>query len=431
MKWTKQDWINIILLTTLNIIRKLIYIKKWPVGADTFHFLKSCVDHTGSGLFIYDICNFVNVIGLKWIMFIIGLLIIPLFYLFARMILQHRLFANYTTMLLIVTPTFFFWTQWNFIDKNIPAFFWLIVIYMIVLSRDLKEKWQIPLLFIACAGLIYAWDGGWFGCLLGLVIMIIKYWKKYKYYILLFGIITLILFSQKFIHLVKFIFSTERFLIAEMMSPLLLPLTFERILFLLSPLILIFISEIRLRYNKHLILLFLINYMAYIINYRFFIHIIPLFLVLLGLTLTIKSHKYGQKKIANIFLVLMITQLSFAIPAMHHKGEMSDSMVPIFEFINELPNECLVSVWDKGHMFHYYTNKQIMYKASAGRYKEQLDIFINGKDTDCIIVFNQDDLESIETMAKYDKITTPIIDYKIFDKETNNKLIEGYMIQWH
>ena len=61
-------------------------------------------------------------------------------------------------------------------------------------------------------------------------------------------------------------------------------------------------------------------------------------------------------------------------------------------------------MWDSGHIFKYYVrDKKVLYKASPGLWRRQLDTFVDGKPTDCTIFYSDRDVKALAYMLNYDK----------------------------
>ena len=81
---------------------------------------------------------------------------------------------------------------------------------------------------------------------------------------------------------------------------------------------------------------------------------------------------------------------------------MNDAIKQSIEYIDTLPTKCIAGVWSLGHIYQYYTTKEVLFKATSSDYNKQLDYFVYGNEsTDCSIILSDDDMKALLYMNKY------------------------------
>ena len=84
---------------------------------------------------------------------------------------------------------------------------------------------------------------------------------------------------------------------------------------------------------------------------------------------------------------------------------MNDTIKDTMDYVNTLPNDCIVSMWSYGHIYQYYTDKKVLFRASSHTYKEQLDYLVYGnKTSDCVYIWNSLDIKGFDYMVKYGNV---------------------------
>ena len=409
------DWYIVLHLFFLNLSFKLAYIKLFPIGADSFHFLNNANTKFYSGEFLYDISQIMNPITLTIVVFCIGLFIIPLFYAFCRRWIGKP-YATLSTVFLIISPLFFYQTQYNWVDKNNICFIFIIIAYWITFYKTdtLKnEIVRIIVLGLWCLIFNYFWAGFILLPIICYIILLVKYLKEKNKIlsgtIIGLGVLLIILKYKVITGLIAFFTMVpEKFFISELVSPLAMPIKFEY--FILFGLIFALFKPYLVKKYKYLFLLYLMTLMGFIVGYRLSIFFIPIAYLWVGILLS----SYKPIKACIIAIPIIILVLITGQGMYNATQDMSKDMLPIFEHINNDPRHCLISVWDKGYMFEYYTNKQIQFKASGAEYQLNYQYFLNNTPSDCIKVFTDKDIDKFIVMMRYDKLPYNKEDFQIF-----------------
>ena len=430
IKKMNKDIKNLIIITIIAIGLRLLFLTKFPVGVDSFFFLEVARDCSKTGLLIYNLGCVLGEYGLTVFLAAISILTILLFYALCRTKLGESS-SFYASILFALSPLIFSHTRFNMIDKDPMALF-LIICLLIIFFCKIHEWLKLVLLLSVTYVFRYTWDGWIFMFFLVLILFIIKYIKEKQYYLFAFSLGVFVTYIYlEFFQLFK---ATEQYilpssvsykpLITETYTALQVGFLIEYILIAIVGLYLLY----KLKDHLELATAFGISLVFFFITFRFNIFFVPVLYLAYGVmidNINIKEVKY--KYIITIVSAFLILIGGFGI--LIHPSIMSEKMYPVFDYINKQPTDCLINVWDKGHLYNYYTNKTVLFKASSYNYQEQIKYLVDGKATNCTIVFSNEDIAKLNKFVKTANLKIQPKDFYISIHINEFTNINGYYIK--
>jgi len=317
------------------------------------------------------------------------------------MVILWLLTHNKKTMILFsFSPFVYMAYNWALVERNIILMF--LVFVSLYASRQKLAK-NIILQSAVLIGFYYSWSL-WFLWL----VFIVSYAMRE---IVKSGIIKLnykIMSLSVYILIIGAVLIAKRNLIMEILSlqdhiielsPI-LKLYFPEIIFMAVVMIIILVEHYfdKIDYGSYEMTgleLFGMMFALFLRNYVLFV---PFFYVVAGkmFNLDNKNHLSVLMPIAGIAFVCSMPIYmapSFNTPEIHE----------VVKYANAVNESCIAPFWSYGHIVSYYTNKDVIFKASPPADPEpMLDYFVYGNNTECVMVFSRND---IKVMQGYTNIT--------------------------
>ena len=364
-----------------------------------FDFLSYCISYLG-----------ITITACIIIIFFIGSIIFILFILKCDMI--HALFC---LGIFLFMPLSFINTRFTF-DKNIIVMFLLIWFCYSLIER----KHIISIIIILFT--MFIWKG------FPMMVFILLYCLLWDYFIenipdkinlliificcvifllmiktFIVGFLILTSFMQG-IALNKFILETQSFLQYGFFPEILL------IMVIIYDFIrsYSYVQKSQLKFLLLTIILFCCSLYAF----RLWIFVIP-FLI------------YSCSKITYaksfLYVVILISAL-FYIPAYNYVPYDDNNIQNAMSYINRQNTSCIINDWGQGHIYQYYTNKNVYYKGHPSNYKDAINILWNGKNTECSIIWKDRDIITMSGFSNYTDIQLNDIPYVM---QVENKKFYG------
>lgn len=422
-KWELiKDFLYIIFIGFLTlIVRAVVYLKqKYFIGLDTYAYLNP----TNSYDEFMHLIRHLGVVNMVFLLCIISILTSILFYFTCRQ-KANRTYSFMASILFSISPLVFMNNQFGLVDKNIPSLFMIILGIYFILRYD---GWKRIILLIPYFIIFsYVWEG-WFGFLV--LIAIYYFFKgildKTNWIIItgiLIGIITLILGYGKFRALTN---PTDWNLISEL-NPIWNVGIFADYLFIAIIWVLVF-TKIRLdkeypekiKNNLFLYIGFIFTFIFTIFIFRMNIFMLPFLYIWVAIFFEEFEYNEGIKII--VFAILLGFILLAGNNVYKTEPYMNDNLKEALNYVDTLPTKCLIGIWDKGHIYDYYTNKTIPYRATAGSFQSQVDYMVFGNQTNCSIIYDQRDLKALNYMLIYLGKNISIEDYWIIKNNQTTKV---------
>lgn len=417
-----KDLINPLMIAIVTfVVRIAIFVQqKYFIGLDTYSYLEP----VGKISEFMHVIRFFGIDYMLYVLFTITILTSILFYFTCRL-KASRAASLVASILFSISPLVFLNNQFGLVDKNIPSLFMIVLgVYLMLKFYGWKRIVLLIPYFIIFA---FVWEG-WFG----FVILIAIYYffkgiiedKSWIVIIgILIGIITIVLGYVQFKSLTN---SIDWNLISEL-NPIWNVGIFADYLILIFIWVLVF-TKIRLdkiypgRIKNDLFL-----YTGFIFSFIFTIFIFRMnifMLVFLYLWLAIFYDELEYKNLIKILVIFLITifMIVSSIGIYTSEPYMNDNLKGALDYINTLPTKCLIGIWDKGHIYNYYTNKKIPYRATAGDFQAQVDYMVYGNQTNCSIIYDQRDLKALNYMIVYLGQNISIEDYWIIKNNQSIKM---------
>lgn len=393
----------IITLIIVSVILRLIFLKLYPIGADSFYFLeiaRDCVPNTG---FMGDIGCLLGETGFIVFLGIVSILCVVAFYFFCRIFFKEEI-SFLVSFLFAISPLVFTHTQFNFIDRNPLALLLIIQIYILLFSA-IKTYWKVIGIVVCLLILKYLWAGWFFMIIILTLYLLVKFVMEKKYWHLI-GVVIVFLVSFRYVYL-KIInygyyylipFSISKTTITELAPFYKLPFQIEYIL--------IGVAVVYLILNKDfsdVSILFILTLPMFLYVFRLNIFFVPLLFLLIGKFILVINEEFSIRWVNYSICAFFALMLVIGGSGVYNAPPlMNDKLLPVFSYINIQDSECLISLWNYGHLYSYYTTKEVMFKGSTTGHTSMIDYYVNGKVTDCLIVFHARDLKVLDDMLEYE-----------------------------
>ena len=420
--------LSIILVSIGFALRYFVYtFYKYPMDIDTYYFLRIIRDHIPGTSFMFT----VNEVMIFYM--VISLLSIFFFYQMCRLY-TLRFSSFVATLFFALSPLLFFNNKFSFIDKNAPSI--LMIIFFLTTFKVYKGMARVLLVTGILFMFAWIWEG-WVYLIPIIIIYLIIYlmYNKIKYgnhliILCLLGITGIVVYY--FNRILVLINNRDRMLISEL-NPIWNVGVFAEYLIIVLVFLYVF-TKIRIdkvdknKINEYLFLyvFFIITFFSMCFMFRLNIFLLPILYLWFAIMIEDMEYKTWIKVIVLIFIGLFVFGTSWKIYM--QPPLMNDGIKDAMDYINTLPTDCVIGVWSLGHIYQYYTNKTVMYKATAAGYNEQIDYLIRGNTTNCTLIYSEEDIKALEYMMKYDKINISKENYyiskdlpkKLFSYRNNN-----------
>lgn len=434
------DVLNILLLMLVTtVVRMVVFTgQKYFMNIDTYAYLSFISSGINKNIeFMRFAGSYLGITGMLFFLMSISILTTGLFYILVRRYVKDLNASFIASFMFAVSPMVFFNNQFGIIDKNVLTLFMIILIMLLMTIKNNTKR--IIALIPAFSFFAYVWHG-WYGML---VLVFIYYVidgiiakNKLSWFVGFIGIVIGMIFGyDKFKGIT---IPSDWHLISEL-NPIWNIGLLSEYLIIVIVWILMFTM---IRTTKHDIVSvrkYLFLYVGTIVMffYMCFIFRINIFFwgflyLWVGIFYEKLEYAWKYKYLSAILIVLFVmltsTNMYFREPVMN------DGIMETVNYINTLNTTCIINVWSLGHIYDYYTDKEVYFKASAGTFKNQLDIMvwhnINTYDK-CTIVWSDTDVDALAFMIAYLKNDTKREDYYInkidYDWNTSYHNISYYV----
>lgn len=409
----QEDYKNICILFLIFIFSRLILIQKYPRGFDSFYYLNL---FKGYEVFVYLIVGLFSIFS------------VCLFYILCRQFLDKN-FSFISSCFFIISPILFTQTNFNFIDKN-PISLCLILLSYIFLFMKLPEYKRIFLLLIVFLPFMYVWKGAFIMIIIIGLILSIKYVSEKKY----LGSACILVISFLLLYSKQSLITSYlgiKSIPAELSSINNLNFQIEYVLVIIF-LIFLWIKialNIKFKVNnlQYLFLAFVITLVTTIFMFRLNLLFLPIFYVYFGLFLKYLNDNLKKSHFNYILCLFFLVTIIGGLSIYFERSQVNDDLLSAISYINSQDSNCIVSIWDRGNLLSYYSDKAILFKSSPA--KNQLDYFVYGKETDCSILFSEDDVGKFQVFLESEQIEMDIKDFHIMKNLEEFKQFGGYYIR--
>jgi len=406
------------------LLRYFIYIKqKYIMNIDSYAYLyriKEIANWKGRE-FLIDIGKLLGENGFIIFLMVVSILSLGLFYILCR---------RYTTktasliagILFAISPLVFFNNQFGITDKNVPTIFMIILCMLLysIKNRIIRFITLIPaLLFFR-----YVWSG-WYAMFIlifaGFAFESIL--RKELRMTLVYGIISVIGFILGWCRFYSLVEPVNRHLISEL-SPIWNLPPFAEYIVIIIVWILMF-TKLRLeKKNTEKLIKYVFLYIGLILTffYMCFVFRINIYFIIflyLWVAILLDDLKY-RWMIKSLYVIGIFSLIIFlSVNIYMREPEMNDGLKEVMDYVNNLEYDCIVGLWDMGHIYQYYApDKNVYYSASANNYKEQLEYMVYGnKSTNCIIIYSDEDLDALNYMLVFENENISKEEYWVSKKE--------------
>lgn len=441
VKKVLQEFIIAIGIMAIGFILRFLMFNtyKYPVDIDPYMFLRDIKSGIVDNSFMLQAGHVFGTTGIVYFMMVISILCIGIFYWLCRLWMK-RSYAIISSIFFALSPLLFINTKFWFIDKNIPTLFMILTILLIM---TLFKSWQRILLLILSFGVFYfVWEGWVYLAVVILIYYLIESIinrTKFMY----FNISATVILISILIYLYNGILYTlinpvEKILTSEL-NPIWNLEPFAEMLIMIFVFILVF-TKLRIdkkdktKLNQYLFLYigFIVTLFSFVYIFRMNILFIPFLYLWFGIVLEELEYDFWKKIMFVIMIGLFIFGTSWKV--YYQQPIMNDAIKESIDYINTLPTDCIAGVWSLGHIYQYYTDKNVLFKATSFGYDKQLDYFVYGNSTtSCSIILSGDDMKALNFMTKYIKGNEiNITNFKVMnrnpDKVFKHKGVMNYYI---
>jgi len=314
-----------------------------------------------------------------------------------------------------VSPLVFFNNQFGLFDKNVYSLFMIVLIMMFMFRKVDKSKTITNVSILFCAFLFsYMWQGFWCIIVVYVFYLLIQSMvlKKLDHTSYLYVIVGLLLYAGfgSFKGIARF---GSGYLTTEL-SPIYYVGLFSEYLIMVLVYIFLF-TKLRLeKKDKNKLLEYLPLYVGFVIAFfamvaTFRMNILFLPFLYLGFAVMFNEFDYKWYWKTFVYLLLISFVVLTSMDIYLREPIMNDDLKEAIDMVNSQPTDCIVGLWDKGYIYEYYSDKDVLFKASDGSWKAQLDYFVFGKEHNCSTIYSETDLEAIRWMIEQKDVNAPPI----------------------
>lgn len=287
-------------------------------------------------------------------------------------------------MLIIFSAFFYMNTKYAFLDKNVYSLLIITAsIYLILENRYLSSI----ILNLICV--FYVWDGFVVMILLTVILAILFNRKRRLYYIIIF-ILSIPISVNVCLKLIP-----TMFIIKQTMPIFIIGILPEFYLFICILIISFYIRNLLTIPEKKILYLSFLTLILTVIMYRIHIFmIIPIFLLVGIIT------NYLNMKNRLILLVLFIVSILITIPGFLSPTIDNITLQEAINYTNTQNTSCLISDWGYGHIYQYYTDKDVYFKGHPFIEKQ---IYSFNNPENCSIIYKTGDIKYIHAVSKIEK----------------------------
>jgi len=301
------------------------------------------------------------------------------------------------TLMYMFSPLVFFNTSIGVYDKNPLTLFMIICIIFCVLyfRRRLLIISLIILMILFC----FMWQGA------------IAMWLLLSFFFFIESFDLPESFTRSVIirglgmSLILIIFATilkgykiiqDKFLIMEARNILQVGFSMEYLFFLLCFILIIATINLEIRSKRFIAINLILTFLAFVFIFRFNIFFLPFFYIAMAFLL--QSSKLDFKIIFVSFFILVV----IFSPAQYLREPKTNKAIrDMMDYVNEQNHSCIINDWGMGHIYQYYTNKTVKYKAHPTDIQDQIRYMVYGKPTECLIIASTRDYQSLNIVIEH------------------------------
>jgi len=429
----KKQWLKSLLIDTFLVaitmgigllIRYYTFLNaRYFPDIDVYYFLKGIRDGNASNEFMFVVGRF---LGQDWMLSLfmgISIASIFLFYLLCRRY-TGKISSFIATLFFSISPLVFMNNKFGMIDKSVPVIF-MIILCLLIMSY-FKGILQVILITLSLALFGWIWTGFYAMMFLVAWYYLINGLKHQDRFAIAYATtLAIIIFVFGFVKLNALINITQSYLISEL-NPIWNIGIFAEYLIMILVFVFAF-TKFRLDkadkkpFDKYWLVFFgfAIFFFAICITFRMHIFFMPLLYLWLAIILDELDYKWIYKILVLFFIISFVILTSWRIYLA--EPVMNDGIRDAMEYVNTQSSDCLIGVWGLGHIYQYYTNKTVLYKAQAGKYNEQIQYLVDGKETPCTIIYSKEDIKALKYMLTFNNNNTRVDEYWI-SKQIPNKV---------
>jgi hypothetical protein len=334
-----------------------------------------------------------------------------LFYALCR-IYTNKFSSFLASLFFAISPLVFFNNQFGIFDKNVYSLFMIILIMFFMFKTEGKRWINNTILFLLIGLFAFMWQGFWAIALIYLAYLLIESLVLNKIdhtgYLLVI-MLSLLYAGQKTLY--GLVVNSGRVLTSELAPIYYVGLFSEYLVMILVYIFLL--TKLRIEKNdKEKLLKYLPIYIGFLISFFamvavFRLNIIFLPFLYLGFAMMLNEFDYKWQWKTLFYLVLVAFVVLTSLNLYNKDPVVNDDMIAAIDYMNTQDTNCIVGLWDKGYIYQYYSDKKVLYKGASGQWKEQLDYMVYGNQTDCSIIYSDNDIKALEWMMKQHRLNSP------------------------
>lgn len=404
------------------------YFKPYFIGIDGYYYLLNTVSPEPLSS---EVMSWMLNYSIGWTTF---LLIIAMFLTFLLSYLIARHYLNRKESLIAqalfsFSALVFLNTQFFMYDKNILSLYFIMTIYYSII-----KKWNIAA-FLSIIVFSLVWKGSIIMFIIFILYSILYFKKLYQRLFLFFSLILLSITGISYFPILnntKSLIQETMFLWQTYLYPEYI-IIFAVIMFILLYHAVKKFNTGKFFDNKDdyfLIGYFIVFSIMTIYMFRFIIFLLPVMYIVY--ILYARKLYFSYYWIAAVCAVLLIIA-SFNVYT--SPSTANDAMVAAVLYANRYETDCLIGDWGKGHIYQFYSNKNVLYKGSAGHVKEQIDYMLRGNETDCVLIWEDRDIITTKYAADHYNISYDNVSYiETLDsytvRDSKNNTFHLHFTQW-
>ena len=425
----KKDWIFLGILTFIFIVIQLSLYNGCCLNNDSYYYKNFDTVDYDKGIVGSYLPNIITVFGSTITIYLIGivsLFSIILFYAIARNWFTEKI-SFIISLMFMIDPLNFFNTQLGILDKNpLILFLFLGLFYCLYVCKGNKIFRWIMVCVVAALSML-VWNGYIAIYIIIFTIVFIHAFLKKEYiYSTAFLFLTLFFFATNFMmfnNLASGIGSGNKVLLGETRYAfeLFSGMYFFYVLVIITALILIK----KLLFKEHNIIFIglFVTLIPFIYMFRFNLFFVPFVYLMLGFLI-------DDKKVFRNILIFFVICIVISYPFYFREPRHNNSMLSAMELINQQNTTCLINEWGSGHVYQYFTNKTVKFKAHTRI--DQLDYLAYGNIShNCSIIYEKGDIFILQKMINItgaEKVDTLYIETLAYDYFIDIKRHKEYRV---
>jgi hypothetical protein len=432
----KIDWKDVLLVLVPAVMAYFIRTaikssQHYYMNIDSYYYLSRISDGVVGNEFLID---FGNVIGPYWLeifLATVSIWTVVLLYFVLRIDFSWKT-SFFTTILFAISPMVFFNNQFGIIDKN-PLALFMIILIMGLMRIRIPEYYRFGVLVLMLFTFMYIWAGAAAMIVLLLFYVLILFIKEKNMPGIAMGIGGILLMIWLGYGSIQTLLSSSTHgLVSELMPIWNVGLWFGDYFVIIMIYLFIIMAhkkkKIDFKPYTFEVLGFFIFLIATIFVFRLHVYLLPFAYYLLAVFFeNIKVEKEVMKHWSLICLAaaLMLTSL----PVYARQPIMNDVLLEAISYINDQDTDCIIGVWDSGHMYDYYSPKQVLYSADSRYYKDQVNYLVYGNKTNCSIIYSDRDVRALQFMLISNGIRMNETDFWILQTNSTDVHFGSYHVK--